>query len=465
MANDTFLKYPWAWPNFRPGDSLSGHERNPFFVRGPNGRFVDVSKRLGMTSTQASRAIAVGDVDHDGRLDMAVANQWAASELFRNTGPTTTHLGLRLVVPTANGATRAAIGARVEVRRADGTTLTDQLYPANGHTGVNADELYFGLGGSPSAQVRSPGATPPDSTRRAPRSPRAGTRSRYDPSPDRGENHGQQGPRIVALRRFALSITVFTLLGHTVLGFEQSWLTPIAALLTAYALELLLEDARGPRRAPPGPLPRLRRRSRQLPAARAHRRTGLRDAALRQRAAVAHPVRRHRRDREQVRGAGALHRRGTGEARPQPEQLRHRRDAAVLHLGGDRTAVPVHREHQRDLGLGGARRDPGRRHHAQRQLTRRGPLVAAWVAGFAAQAVLRSVIFDHALVAALLPMTGVAFVLFTNYMITDPGTTRTRRAGRSCSVWPPRRYGTLVLLHIEFGLFFALTTVCAGRWW
>ncbi|WP_435123299.1 CRTAC1 family protein [Micromonospora tulbaghiae] len=154
MANDTFLKYPWAWPNFRPGDSLSGHERNPFFVRGPDGRFVDVSKRLGMTGTQASRAVAVGDVDHDGRLDMAVANQWAASELFRNTGPATTHLGLRLVVPTANGATRAAIGARVEVRRADGTTQTDQLYPANGHTGVNADELYFGLGGSPSAQVR-----------------------------------------------------------------------------------------------------------------------------------------------------------------------------------------------------------------------------------------------------------------------------------------------------------------------
>jgi hypothetical protein len=85
---------------------------------------------------------------------MAVANQWAASEMFRGAGPQARYLGLRLVLPTANGATRAAIGARAEVRRADGATITDQLYPANGHTGVNADELYFGLGDSSSAQVR-----------------------------------------------------------------------------------------------------------------------------------------------------------------------------------------------------------------------------------------------------------------------------------------------------------------------
>jgi Na+-translocating ferredoxin:NAD+ oxidoreductase RnfD subunit len=99
------------------------------------------------------------------------------------------------------------------------------------------------------------------------------------------------------------------------------------------------------------------------------------------------------------------------------------------------------------------------------KLTRRGPLVAAWVAGFAAQAVIRAVFFDHALVAALLPMTGVAFVLFTNYMITDPGTTpHAPRRQIVFGLATAAVYGTLVLLHIKFGLFFALTAVCLGRW-
>src|SRR5689334_2422776 len=51
---------------------------------------------------------------------------------------------------------------------------------------------------------------------------------------------------LTALRRFAVSITVFTVLGHLLLGFEQAYLTPIVALATAYALSIVLEwvDAR-----------------------------------------------------------------------------------------------------------------------------------------------------------------------------------------------------------------------------
>jgi enediyne biosynthesis protein E5 len=58
--------------------------------------------------------------------------------------------------------------------------------------------------------------------------------------------------RLVALKRFALSITAFTVLGHTVLGFEQSPLTPVSTVLVGYALELVLEklDARGTGRPP-----------------------------------------------------------------------------------------------------------------------------------------------------------------------------------------------------------------------
>ena len=46
-----------------------------------------------------------------------------------------------------------------------------------------------------------------------------------------------------------------------------------------------------------------------------------------------------------------------------------------------------------------------------------------WLGGFLLQAVLRSQIQGTPLVAAVLPVTGMAFLLFTFYMVTDPATT------------------------------------------
>ena len=57
--------------------------------------------------------------------------------------------------------------------------------------------------------------------------------------------------RLAALRRFAVAISVLNCVGHTVLGFEQSYLHVAVALATAYGVELGLEiiDARACRRA------------------------------------------------------------------------------------------------------------------------------------------------------------------------------------------------------------------------
>ena len=57
-------------------------------------------------------------------------------------------------------------------------------------------------------------------------------------------------PRISALRRFALSITVLTIVGLTVLGFEQAYVTPVVAVLAACLVELTLEtiEARAQKR-------------------------------------------------------------------------------------------------------------------------------------------------------------------------------------------------------------------------
>src|SRR5215510_164460 len=58
--------------------------------------------------------------------------------------------------------------------------------------------------------------------------------------------------RLAALRRFAITISVLNVLGHTVLGFENSWAQMFVALFTAYFTEIFLEtvDAWAGKRSP-----------------------------------------------------------------------------------------------------------------------------------------------------------------------------------------------------------------------
>jgi len=98
------------------------------------------------------------------------------------------------------------------------------------------------------------------------------------------------------------------------------------------------------------------------------------------------------------------------------------------------------------------------------KFTRKLPLIGGWLAAFALQAVARSLISDTSLVSALLPMTGVAFVLFTFYMVTDPATTPAGAVPQMVfGAAVALTYGALVWSHVVFGLFFALTIVTAVR--
>ena len=99
--------------------------------------------------------------------------------------------------------------------------------------------------------------------------------------------------------------------------------------------------------------------------------------------------------------------------------------------------------------------------------TKRVPLLLGWVLGFVIQAYIRHFWFDASLLAALGPITGVAFILFTFYMITDPATTpKSYKYQLLFGASTAAVYGILVVNHLVFGLFFALTTVCflRGLW-
>jgi hypothetical protein len=98
------------------------------------------------------------------------------------------------------------------------------------------------------------------------------------------------------------------------------------------------------------------------------------------------------------------------------------------------------------------------------KLTGKMPLILAWTGGFVAQAVVRWAWHGDPFVLTLLPLTGVAWILFTNYMITDPGTTPVTRHGQIFfGLTTAAAYGVLVWNGVVFGLFFALAITCALR--
>jgi len=160
MGNDELLNDPTNWPRFSPSDDLSGHLRNPFFVReSPGGRFHDLAAELDLGQPGVSRGIATADVDGDGRLDMAVANQWAPSSFHHNMSPGVgSFLGLHLRLPLRSGPTwsrtghpgadtpgRPAIGAEAMVILPDGRRLVAQVDGGNGHSGKRSPDIHFGL--------------------------------------------------------------------------------------------------------------------------------------------------------------------------------------------------------------------------------------------------------------------------------------------------------------------------------
>jgi hypothetical protein len=167
-SNDDLLSDPRYWPRFGPGDDLSGGDHNRFFVRGRDGRYHDIAREIGFGRPMVSRGIAVADVDGDGLLDFAVANQWGPSYLFRNTSRTrNTSLGLNLRLPPAGSAgaviagrppvarSRPAIGAAATVHLRDGRRLVAQVDGGTGHSGKRSPELHFGLGDlAPGTPVR-----------------------------------------------------------------------------------------------------------------------------------------------------------------------------------------------------------------------------------------------------------------------------------------------------------------------
>ncbi|WP_040407296.1 enediyne biosynthesis protein [Amycolatopsis nigrescens] len=268
---------------------------------------------------------------------------------------------------------------------------------------------------------------------------------------------------IIALRRFAISITIFNILGYAVLGFEQPWSWPFIALATAYATEIGLEligaraEKRPPRFAGGGAKGMIEFLfPAHITALALNMLTYVNTHYLVMMFGVVVAVSAKWVLRAPVRG-----------------RLRHYMNPSnfgivviLLLFPWASISPPYHFTENVNntiswiivaiILISGT--------VLNAMLTNRMWLIGAWLITFVLQAVLRGLIFDTSIPAALGMMTGVAFVLYTNYMVTDPGTTPSKPASQvAFGAGVALFYGFFMIAHIAYGLFFATAAVCLVR--
>jgi enediyne biosynthesis protein E5 len=278
------------------------------------------------------------------------------------------------------------------------------------------------------------------------------------PSPPRHD------PKVItALRRFAISISVFNIFGYTLLGFEQPWIWPFVAVLTAYAVEISLETVSARNE---GRMERFRGNGvrgvieflfpAHISGLAVNMLLYVNDEILVMMFGVTVAVGAKWILRAPVRG-----------------RLRHFMNPSNLGIATvlvvfswASIAPPYHFTEYVDgfwdwfipviIIVSGTMLNA--------MLTKRMWLILGWLSFFALQSVVRGVLLDTAILGALGTMTGVAFVLYTNYMVTDPGTSPSRPLSQfSFGAGIAIVYGLLTGAGITYGLFFATAIVCLIR--
>jgi Na+-translocating ferredoxin:NAD+ oxidoreductase RnfD subunit len=96
--------------------------------------------------------------------------------------------------------------------------------------------------------------------------------------------------------------------------------------------------------------------------------------------------------------------------------------------------------------------------------TGRVPSIVSWISSFVLLGVVRSWFLNTPLWADLVVLTGIPMVLFTFYMITDPQTSPSRlRSQIFFGAAIAFTYHALLLLHVQYMMFYSVTIVCAAR--
>jgi predicted nucleotidyltransferase len=140
-------------------DHQSYPQRNLLLQNDGTGKFTDVSSQSGsgFTLEKVSRALAAGDIDNDGDLDLLVVNVGQSADLLRNEGGNARNsILVRAIGSTANPD---AIGAELTLT-VNGRKLVRHVKAGSSYLAQNDLRVHFGMGESTAAErleVRWPG--------------------------------------------------------------------------------------------------------------------------------------------------------------------------------------------------------------------------------------------------------------------------------------------------------------------
>ncbi len=152
-----------AWADFDNDGLLDFHVVN---AAGPNrlyhnngdGTFTDVAASTGIDDSSAGQGAAWGDYDHDGDLDLYLANFGGGNRLFRNDTVGNHWLHVDVVGTTSN---RSSIGARLRCVTG-GVRQIREIDAGSGYFAHNSLTVEFGLGSAgivDSLEIRWPSGT------------------------------------------------------------------------------------------------------------------------------------------------------------------------------------------------------------------------------------------------------------------------------------------------------------------
>ena len=143
--------------------AMSPIDQVPVLMENQNGSsFVNSAETAGsfFGVPRSARGLAIGDFDHNGKMDAATSTVLQPHSLLKNestTSPSSSHwLQLRL---TGTRSNRNAIGAIVQVR-AGGKILARQVYGGGSYNSTSERVLHFGIGSTTeidSIEIQWPG--------------------------------------------------------------------------------------------------------------------------------------------------------------------------------------------------------------------------------------------------------------------------------------------------------------------
>ncbi|HEV2232332.1 MAG TPA: FG-GAP-like repeat-containing protein [Terriglobia bacterium] len=135
----------------RSDGTWAGHQRNVFFYNNGDGTFSDISGAVGLDFSDDSRAFALADFDHDGRMEMALKNRTGPQ--LRILRCEATDLGNALAFRLrGTKSNRDAVGAVVILETSEGRQMKG-LQAGTGFPSLHTKEIFFGIGKAVSARA------------------------------------------------------------------------------------------------------------------------------------------------------------------------------------------------------------------------------------------------------------------------------------------------------------------------